>query len=772
MVKEIVKRDGRIVVFDENKIENAILKAMNAVGASDIKRARKLTEEVEKAIDESYITTRPTVEEIQDIVETILMKKGQAEVAKAYIFYRENRNRRRLLNSDLMKTIDKISNTDAKDSDLKRENANIDADTAMGVMLKYGSESAKNYNVNAVIDPKQAKAYLSGDIHIHDFDFYTLTETCCQIDIQKLFKDGFHTGHGSVREPNDIRSYACLVCIAIQANQNDQHGGQSVPNFDYGCAPGVAKTYKKLYRSNFAKAYSMMIGKKKEEEIISLLKGIEEKDGLYATIAGNKKYNEAEEKLAEKIKLSKEDYKKIKKFASEHALQETDNATHQSMEGIIHNLNTMHSRAGAQVPFSSINFGTDTSPEGRMVTKNILLATEEGLGNGETAIFPISIFKVKEGVNYNPGDPNYDLFKMAIRVSSKRMFPNFSFIDAPFNLQYYKKGRPETEVAYMGCRTRVMGNVYDPSREITYGRGNLSFTSINLPRLAIESKGDIKKFYSSLDEMLDLVTTQLLDRFEIQKAKHVYNYPFLMGQGIWLDSDKLNPTDSVGEVLKHGSLTYGFIGLAETLVALTGKHHGQSQKSWKLGYEIVKHMRDYADKKSQEYKLNFTVIATPAEGLSGRFVRLDKKKYGVIKGITDRDYYTNSFHVPVYFNISAEKKIDLEAPFHSLCNGGHISYIELDGDTSNNLEAFEKVVRHMKEQGIGYGAINHPIDRDPVCGYNGIIGDTCPHCGRKEGDGNLPFERIRRITGYLVGTLDRFNNAKRAEEHDRVKHNS
>ena len=769
MVKQIIKRDGRIVEFNGSKIENAIIKAMNAVGTSELKKANRLASDVEKVIDEEFGGQTPSVEQIQDVVEKVLMQKGQDEVAKAYILYRAKRNRVRAMNSELMKTIDKLSNTDAKDSDLKRENANIDADTAMGVMLKYGSESAKNYNVNAIVDPKQANAYLNGDIHIHDFDFYTLTETCCQIDIQKLFKGGFHTGHGSVREPNDIRSYACLVCIAIQANQNDQHGGQSVPNFDYGCAPGVAKTYKKMYWSNFAKCYSILGGKKKEEDVVALFKELDKK-GIAPNIAGNKAFSKAEEELALKLKITKEDFKKIKKFASEHALKETDVATHQSMEGIIHNLNTMHSRAGAQVPFSSINFGTDTSPEGRMVIKNILIATEEGLGNGETPIFPISIFKVKEGVNYNPGDPNYDLFKLAIRVSSKRMFPNFSFIDAPFNLQYYKKGHPETEACYMGCRTRVMGNVYDPTREIAYGRGNLSFTSINLPRLAIEAKGDMKKFYSSLDEMMDLVTQQLLDRFEIQKAKHVYNYPFLMGQGVWIDSEKLNPYDRVDEVLKHGSLTYGFIGLAETLVALTGKHHGQSQKSWKLGYEIIKHMRDYADKKSQEYKLNFTVIATPAEGLSGRFVRMDKKKYGVIKGITDRDYYTNSFHIPVYYNISAEKKIDLEAPFHELCNGGHISYIELDGDTSNNLEAFEKVVRHMKEKGIGYGAINHPIDRDPVCGYNGIIGDTCPNCGRKETEGEVGFERIRRITGYLVGTLDRFNNAKRAEEHDRVKH--
>lgn len=770
MVKSIIKRDGRVVEYNISKIENAIIKAMNAVGDKEIKIAKKIAKEVETKVDELYSEKTPTVEEIQDIVEKTLMRKGYEDVAKAYILYRDKRNRVRVLNTDLMKIYDRINNVSAKEDDIKRENANIDGDTAMGAMLKFGSEGAKNYNLNALLAPDQAKAYINGDIHIHDFDFYTLTETCCQIDVVKLFKKGFHTGHGFVREPNDIRTYSALVCIAIQANQNDQHGGQSVPNFDYGCAPGVAKTYKKLYYSNFAKAYSIIVGKKSEEQIIELLKNIEKEKDIYPTLAGNKAFDKAEKAVMESLKVDAKDYKNIKKFATTHAYDETDNATHQAMEALLHNLNTMHSRAGAQVPFSSLNFGTDTSPEGRMVIKNILLATEDGLGNGETAIFPISIFKLKEGVSYNPGDPNYDLFKLAIRVSSKRMFPNFSFLDSPFNKQYYKAGHPETEVSYMGCRTRVMGNVYDPENEITFGRGNLSFTTINLPRLGIEAKGDIKKFYKMLDEKMDLVTRQLLDRFAIQQSKHVYNYPFLMGQGVWIGSDKLKPYDSIAEVLKHGSLTYGFIGLAETLVALTGKHHGQNQKSWKLGYEIIKHMREYADKKSEEYKLNFTVIATPAEGLSGRFVRIDKQKYGVIKGITDKDYYTNSFHVPVYYNIAAEKKIDLEAPFHELCNGGHISYIELDGDTSTNLEAFEKIIRHMKEKNMGYCAINHPIDRDPICGYNGIIGDTCPHCGRKEDEGDIGFERIRRITGYLVGTLDRFNNAKRAEEHDRVKH--
>ena len=771
MITNIVKRDGRIASYSLEKIEEAIKKAIRATGGKNEKKAGVLAKKVEQNLIKKYDNKTPSVEQIQDEVEKVLIDNKLDKVAKAYILYRDNRNKVREMNSNLMKTFDKINNQDSKEFDLKRENANIDGDTPMGVMLRFGSESAKTYFTNSLLRPEQAKAYQNGDIHIHDFDFYALTETCCQIDIEKLFKGGFSTGHGFIREPNDIRTYASLVCIAIQANQNDQHGGQSVPNFDYGLAEGVKKTFKKLYRTNFAKAYHLKeAGSLNETEVVDILKKLEQETGLYAVLDTTKAYDKQEEKAIEKYIKDKKLYKEIKNYAQSQATIETDEATHQAMEALLHNLNTMHSRAGAQVPFSSINFGTDTSAEGRMVTKNMLRATEEGLGNGETAIFPISIFKVKEGVNYNIGDPNYDLFKLAIKCSAKRMFPNFSFIDAPFNLQYYKEGKPETEIAYMGCRTRVIGNVYDPTREIVNGRGNLSFTSINLPRLAIEAKGDQKKFFSSLEKMMDLVTEQLLDRFKIQQSKHVYNYPFLMGQGIWIDSEKLGKYDSVSEVLKHGSLTYGFIGLAEALIALTGKHHGQNKKVWQLGYQIIKFMRDYADKTSQKYKLNFTLIATPAEGLSGRFVKIDKKKYGIIKGVTDKDYYTNSFHIPVYFPISAEKKIELEAPFHALCNGGHITYVELDGDTSSNLDAFEKIIRCMKENGIGYGAINHPIDRDPECGYNGIIGDSCPHCGRKE-DEDHPFERIRRITGYLVGTLDRFNNAKRAEEHDRVKHN-
>ena len=460
------------------------------------------------------------------------------------------------------------------------------------------------------------------------------------------------------------------------------------------------------------------------------------------------------------------------KNALKYAEKETDRETYQAMEALIHNLNTMNSRAGAQVPFSSINYGLDTSPEGRMVIKNVLLAEEAGLGMGETPIFPIHIFKVKEGINYNKEDPNYDLFKLACRVSAKRLFPNFSFIDAPFNLQYYVPGDYNTEIAYMGCRTRVIGNIHDPNREIVTGRGNLSFTSINLPRLAINANHDIDKFFDSLDEMLNLVVDQLLDRLRIQSEKTVRNYPFLMGQGVWIDSDKLKPDDKIGEILKHGTLSIGFIGLAECLKALVGKHHGEDEEARKLGYKIIQFMRDRMDEESEKHKLNFSLLATPAEGLSGRFVKIDKKLFGEIEGITDRDYYTNSFHVPVYYNIGAFDKIKIEAPFHAMTNAGHISYIELDGDPCNNIDAFEKIVRCMKESGIGYGSINHPVDRDPVCGYTGIIGDECPQCHRHDMDDGIKFERIRRITGYLVGTLDRFNDAKLAEVKDRVKHNT
>ncbi len=770
-VETIKKRDGRIVPFNKEKITEAIVKAFDATyKPGNEEAARRLTDEV-LSILEVEGEQVPDVEHVQDLVEKVLMDNGYVTTAKAYILYRDKRSRRREMNTRLMQTYEEITFADARDSDVKRENANIDGDTAMGVMLKYGSEGAKQFYNMFVLNPDHAKAHQEGDIHIHDLDFLTLTTTCTQIDIIKLFKDGFSTGHGTLREPNDIASYSALACIAIQSNQNDQHGGQSIVNFDYGMADGVRKTYIRLYRQNLAKALMLWDGiDDPEDDVKAIIAQVKEQTGLTPTFEKNQAYLDAELPLLVAKYGNEEQLKRAQEVACHYAAKETDRATYQAMEAFIHNLNTMHSRAGAQTPFSSINYGMDTSPEGRLVMKNVMLATEAGLGHGETPIFPIQIFRVKDGINLNEGEPNYDLFKLACRCSAKRLFPNFSFVDAPFNLQYYKPGHPETEAAYMGCRTRVMANVYDPTREICNGRGNLSFTSINLPRLGIKAKGDINRFFEDLDHKLDLCVDQLLERFEIQCRKHVYNYPFLMGQGVWIDSDKLSWNDEVREVLKHGTLTVGFIGLAETLVALIGEHHGQSERAQNLGLEIITHMRKRMDEESQKRKLNFSLIATPAEGLSGRFVKIDKKKFGIIPGVTDRDYYTNSFHIPVYYNISAFKKIQLEAPYHALTNGGHISYIEMDGDPLDNLEAFEKVIRYMQKCGIGYGSINHPVDRDPVCGFTGIIKDQCPHCGRKEDDGEVGFERIRRITGYLVGTLDRFNNGKRAEEHDRVKH--
>jgi ribonucleoside-triphosphate reductase len=775
MFTKILKRDGRSVEYDISKIRVAIEKAMSASGRTDTGDCARLAEEVEQRLIERYSDSAPDVESIQDEVESVLMDKGYPLVAKRYILYRADRSRTRERNTSLMRTLDELTFRDAKTSNMKRDNANIDGDTAMGVMLKYGSESAKEYYEKYILSQQQSDAHRNGDIHIHDFDFYTLTSTCCQIDILKLFSGGFSTGHGHLREPNSIHSYAALACIAIQSNQNDQHGGQSIPNFDYGLAPGVAKTYRKIYIANYIKGIRLLAPEADiTDDGIKLLFKRLEGDGCVPRLRMNGEYKAAEAgAFAEATggAVDADTTSRIHDFAVKSAEEETERETLQAMEALVHNLNTMHSRAGAQTPFSSINYGTDTSPEGRLVSQSVMIATEAVMGGGETAIFPIHIFKVKEGINYNEGDPNYDLFKLACRVSAKRLFPNFSFLDAPFNIKYYDPARPETEVSYMGCRTRVLGNTFDPGNEIAYGRGNLSFTTVNLPRIAIRSNGGIEWFFEELERKMALVTGQLLDRYRIQASKKVRNFPFLMGQGVWIGSEKLKLDDEIGEVLKHGTLSVGFIGLAEALVALVGSHHGQTPEARNLGLEIVGFMRDSLDRLSAEKQLNFTLLATPAEGLAGRFVRIDRKKYGEIEGVTDRDYYTNGFHVPVYYPISAFEKIKIEAPYHALTNAGHITYVELDGNPSDNLSAFESVVRAMKESGVGYGSVNHPVDHDPVCGYNGVIDDVCPGCGRSEDEGDVGFDRIRRITGYLVGALDRFNDAKRSEEADRVKHN-
>lgn len=749
VITQIIKRDGRLVPFNTEKIANAIFKAAQSIGGQNYQEAMRIAFRACEKAEVKYAGKIPTVEQIQDVVEKTLIEDGHAQTAKAYILYRYERTRSREMQTNLMKVFKDLTFKSAKDSDIKRENANIDGDTAMGTMLKYGSVSAKEFYEMYVLDSRHAKAHEEGYIHIHDLDFLTLTTTCCQIDLIKLFKNGFSTGHGFLRKPNDISSYSALACIAIQSNQNDQHGGQSVPNFDYAMSEGVKKTYIHRYEQNLARCLELLAGiDNSADTAAQIQQEIADSTGLVPLLDSSNDYQKEEfKKLLEYT--DEQTAEKIQKFTVKASVKETNRATYQAMEALIHNLNTMNSRAGAQTPFSSINYGTDTSPEGRMVIENILLANEAGLGNGETPIFPIHIFKIKEGINYNPDDPNYDLFKLACRVSAKRLFPNFSFIDAPYNLKYYHKGDYNTEVAYMGCRTRVIGNVYDKSREIVTGRGNLSFTSINLPRLAIEADKNIGTFFDSLDEYMDLAIEQLTARFKIQAQKTVKNYPFLMGQGVWIDSEKLGENDTVGEILKHGTLSVGFIGLAETLVALTGKHHGEDEDSRKLGIEIVTRMRHRLDEECIRTGLNYTLLATPAEGLSGRFVKMDAKKYGIIKGVTDREYYTNSFHVPVYYKISAFDKIRIEAPYHELTNAGHISYVELDGDPLKNLSAFEKIVRCMKESGIGYGSINHPVDRDPVCGYTGIIGDVCPKCGRREEEHMHAHDRIKRISCEL-----------------------
>ena len=663
MVKKIIKRDGRKKVFDPQKIEKAIYKAQLACGDDDVTLCKMITNKVIDCVNKDYDNKNISVEEVQNIIENVLIEMGEAEIAKAYIRYRAERTKVRERKTNLMKSLHDITFKDSKDEDSKRENANINADTPMGMMLKYGSEAAKQFYLNDLIKPEFATAHIKGDIHIHDLDFYALTMTCCQIDLIDLFKDGFSTGNGFLREPNGIRSYASLACIAIQANQNDQHGGQSIPNFDYAMALGVRKTYKKELRKALERMLEFEGATVSDDEFKLMFAQIEAnhnieirmndafaKEEIYQAL--NQKYGPIQGKTFD--------------MAFQMAKDETYDATYQAMEALVHNLNTMHSRAGAQVPFSSLNYGTDTSDEGRMVMHCLLDATMRGLGNGETPIFPIQIFKVKEGINYNPEDPNYDLFKKSMLCSGKRLFPNFSFIDAPYNKQYYKPGDYKTEVAYMGCRTRVIANVYDPSKEIVTGRGNLSFTSINLPRIAlklmnvVDEKERIKKFYENLDYLIDLCANQLLERFEIQQNKYVYNFPFLMGQKIWLDSDKLHRDDKVSEVIKHGTLTIGFIGLAETLKALIGKHHGESEVAQQLGLEIIGHMREKIDRYSKKYKLNFSLIATPAEGLSGRFVKMDRELFGEIEGITNHKFYTNSFHIPVYYNISVFEKIKKE----------------------------------------------------------------------------------------------------------------
>ena len=754
----VIKRNGKKVPFDETKIALAIKKGFDSVeeDSDDEEKARKYnSQDIQKVYQavlkritkEAKNTDKFPIEQIQDFIEEELEKKGYEDVYKSFSEYRERRAQSRQSFFDdkkthkFLKSLENLGLKSANEEDAKRENANIDGNSPMGTMLQYGSTVSREFAKAYLMKPEYAKMHDEGEIHIHDMDFLAMgTTTCCQIDLSRLFKNGFDTGHGFVRPPQDISTYGALAAIVIQANQNDQHGGQAIPALDYYLAPGVLKTFRKQLKQTLYDFFDLE-GFLPVINMDRIIREIDKLESIEINVEEFSDYQKGSDRI-----------KEIFTKGYEKALQKTDRATQQAMEAFIHNLNTMHSRAGAQVPFSSVNFGTDTSPEGRMVIKNFLLAADAGLGKGETPIFPVSIFKVKEGVNYNKEDKNYDLFRLACKVSAKRLFPNFAFIDAPFNKQYYKEGDINTEIAYMGCRTRVIGDVTSPDHEVVTGRGNLSWTTINLPRLGIKygialkerDKADIKGFYAELDEIIEKIKDQLLERFEVQCSKRCYNFPFLLGQGVWTNGEKLKPTDRLRKVWKHGSLSIGFIGLAECLKALIGKHQGEDPEAQKLGLEIIKHLRQKCDEYSSEYNLNFACLATPAEGLSGRFTAIDKAIYGKIKGVTDREYYTNSFHVPVYYNISIVDKIKTEAPYHELTNGGHISYIELDGDAASNIDAFESIIRVMKESGIGYGAINHPVDRDPVCGYVGVINDTCPKCGRHEFEG-VPMEKITTL---------------------------
>ena len=643
----VIKRNGKKVPFDETKIALAIKKGFDSVEVDngeddklrkyDSKDIQKVYQAVLKKIEKTAKETdKFQIEQIQDFIEEELSSKGYEDVYKSFSEYRERRALSRQSFFDdkkthkFLKSLENLGLKSANEEDAKRENANIDGNSPMGTMLQYGSTVSREFAKAYLMKPEFAKMHDEGEIHIHDMDFLAMgTTTCCQIDLSRLFKNGFDTGHGYVRPPQDISTYSSLAAIVIQANQNDQHGGQSIPALDYYLAPGVLKTFKKQFKQTIYDFLDLdgFIG------VINIDRIIREIDKIESIEVNLEEFSDYQKGSGR--------VKEIFKLASEKALQKTDRATQQAMEAFVHNLNTMHSRAGAQVPFSSVNFGTDISPEGRMVTRNLLLATDRGLGNGETPIFPVSIFKVKEGVNYNKEDPNYDLFKLACKVSAKRLFPNFAFVDAPFNLQFYKPGDVNTEIAYMGCRTRVLADVTSPDNQVVTGRGNLSFTTINLPRLGIKygvalkerDKADMKGFYNELGEIMDKVRDQLLERFEVQCSKHSYNFPFLLGQGVWTNGEKLKPTDRLRKVWKHGSLSTGFIGLAECLKALTGEHHGESKASQKLGLEIIKFMRNRCDENSAKYNLNFTCLATPAEGLSGRFTSIDRAIYGKIKGV-------------------------------------------------------------------------------------------------------------------------------------------
>lgn len=787
----IIKRDGKRENFSPSKITNAISKAFNATG---IAHQEELIDEITQRVINHFENPTIGVEEIQDLVETELMKV-QPEVAKKYIIYRQWRNTERDRKTQIKHIMDGIVAIDKNDVNLS--NANMSSHTPAGQMMTFASEITKDYTYKYLLPKKYAEAHQLGDIHIHDLDYYpTKTTTCIQYDLDDLFERGFHTKNGSIRTPQSIQSYATLATIIFQTNQNEQHGGQAIPAFDFFMAKGVLKSYQKAVTSILSfflemKGYNVAendVQKTVNQQLTTIIPSAEIQKEFLTTL--NKEgFNVNEDEL---------------KHILNKAYERTRKDTHQAMEGFIHNLNTMHSRGGNQVVFSSINYGTDTSAEGRMVIDELLKATIEGLGTrGEVPVFPIQIFKIKDGVSYSEADyqramqnfdaalegkmtfetPNFDLFLKACRTTAKALFPNFMFLDTPFNQNekwdINDPKRYKYELATMGCRTRVFENLN--GEKTSLGRGNLSFTTMNMPRLAIEARIKAENiiesnnsdaieqeacnlFLESVREMSRFIAEQLYTRYQYQRTALARQFPFMMGNNVWKGGGNLNPNDEVGDVLNQGTLGIGFIGGHNAMMALYGQGHGHSKKAWNTLYKAIEVMNQVAEEYKQKYHLNYSVLATPAEGLSGRFTRIDKRKYGIIPGVNDRDYYVNSFHVDVKEPISIVEKIKCEAPFHALTRGGHITYVELDGEAQKNVKAIAKIVKVMHDEGIGYGSINHPVDTCHNCGYKGVIYDKCPIC-RSEN-----ILRMRRITGYLTGDLNSWNSAKRAEEHDRVKH--
>ena len=792
----ILKRDGSQQPYDGEKIRSAVDKAFRAAGLID-EEGYALRIESLIQTELCHRNAQVAVEEIQDRVEAELMNLAP-QVAKKYIIYREWRTVQREKRTTLKRTMDGIVSIEKNDINLG--NANMSAYTPSGQMMTFASEVTKDYAMKYLLSAPFARAHAAGDIHIHDLDYYpTKTATCVQYDLADLFERGFHTKNGSIRTPQNIQSYATLATIVFQTNQNEEHGGQAIPAFDFFMAPGVRKTFIRQLADRLLYAHSLLSGRSFSDEerkaFIEALRSLE--PPLAHTDAAAEALAAGLDRIGCQLPAT------AVRLALEEAYQRTKRDTHQAMEGFVHNLNTMHSRGGNQVVFSSVNYGTDTSEEGRMVIRELLAATVEGLGQGEVPIFPIQIFKVKEGVNYSEADyakaqadfagalagkytfetPNFDLLLLACKTTSHALYPNFVFLDTPFNQhELWRADDPKRylhEIATMGCRTRVFENVCGPKTSV--GRGNLSFTTMNLPRLAIEASRRAQRelptapveqqqeraralFLESVREMATFIGDQLHERYLYQRSALARQFPFMMGNDVWKGGAALAPQDEVGSVFDSGTLGIGFIGGHNAMMALYGEGHGRSDRSWQTLYDAVQVINEVVREYKQKYHLNYSVLATPAEGLSGRFTRMDRKRYGIIPGVNDLDYYVNSFHVDVREEIGMHDKIRREAPFHAITLGGHISYIELDGEAKKNVSVILKLVKTMKDTGIGYGSINHPVDTCQDCGYRGIIYDKCPVCASDR------IARLRRITGYLTGSLESWNSAKQAEEHDRVKH--